>query len=366
MTAALDSQRLEILVLARLATRAKKALTTGSLTKALRPFLERRLSAVEQRSHIERTLERLIALDQVAARPLALTDGGRRRLREFFATDRDLDWQVLRKHYVSATALALTPTDKVRKRIADKDGLRAGILWRHHSLPQTAPPTLKQAVDALVWRQLGVDTDGPLTLARIRAHFLQQMLGQKRPLPGDKLTQLAAARAARSDGLGPDHLRLALARDWLFPDRPEALTQPESQQSQPPGTQPGESPAPGDGTETTTETTTATATAPSLSALAGEVAAIASAVHDDGRYGERKVFISAIWQRIRTRPIAHGLTLDSFKDLLMQANRADLLRLHRADLVSAMPAQHVADSETTHLSATFHFVESMSPRSRQR
>ena len=50
------------------------------------------------------------------------------------------------------------------------------------------------------------------------------------------------------------------------------------------------------------------------------------------------------------------LTLGEFKHRLVEANSQHLLHLSRADLVQAMDPQLVAESETTLLNATFHFV----------
>jgi hypothetical protein len=50
------------------------------------------------------------------------------------------------------------------------------------------------------------------------------------------------------------------------------------------------------------------------------------------------------------------LSLPEFKQRLIEANSQGLLHLSRADLVSAMDPQLVAESEAPHLNATFHFV----------
>lgn len=74
-----------------------------------------------------------------------------------------------------------------------------------------------------------------------------------------------------------------------------------------------------------------------------------------GRYGERKVFISELWQHLGG---SDWTSLETFKNHLTDANREGYMALHRADLVGAMDTETVAASETTYLNATFHFVES--------
>lgn len=334
MSVMLDRQKYDMLVMARLATDTKSRLTVGILRKALQPYVEQHLSTAEQRSYLAQSIVRLDARGDIVAKPLGLTDAGRARLRSFWGAKKTVTWQTLKKYYMTPKALALEPTDKVRKRIADKNGLRASILWRNHQLPQPAPPTLLQAVDALVWNELGIDEDGPLSLNKLRVHVLHRMLGTQRALSRNKLEQMAAARAVGSDGLKPDHLRLALVQTWLF--QRDASSAPE-----------------------TMPVTTPIA----LAQFARDVLEIAGGVHDDGRFGDRKVFISAIWDQIQHRTMYDSLTLASFKGYLLRANQADLLRLHRADLVPVMPMAHVLASETTYMNATFHFVESLPVRS---
>lgn len=73
------------------------------------------------------------------------------------------------------------------------------------------------------------------------------------------------------------------------------------------------------------------------------------------RFG-RKVFISALWQQLKTHPRFEGMTLAEFKRRLIEAHRAQLLTLARADFVAAMDSRAVAESEAVTDGATFHFV----------
>jgi CheY-like chemotaxis protein len=75
-----------------------------------------------------------------------------------------------------------------------------------------------------------------------------------------------------------------------------------------------------------------------------------------GRYGARKVFIAAIWRQLQGDPMFSGMTLEQFKQNLIQANRSANLVLARADLVGAMDRQEVAESEIEDRGATYHFV----------
>jgi len=73
-----------------------------------------------------------------------------------------------------------------------------------------------------------------------------------------------------------------------------------------------------------------------------------------GLWGDDRVFISAAWRRMCS--VGAGLTLEQFKVRLVEAAQAGMLRLSRADLVAAMPAETLAASEITQGGAVWHFV----------
>ena len=87
---------------------------------------------------------------------------------------------------------------------------------------------------------------------------------------------------------------------------------------------------------------------------AASVQRIAAAVPNEGRYDDDRVFISAAWRAARDANAS--ISLDQFKQRLVDANPEGLLRLHRADLVGAMDPTLVAESATTFMNATFHFI----------
>lgn len=79
----------------------------------------------------------------------------------------------------------------------------------------------------------------------------------------------------------------------------------------------------------------------------------AAKVKAPGRFGDRKVFVSALWQRVGN---TLGMSLDAFKQWLVVQHRAGVLQLARADLVAAMDPDLVAASEIRFGNATFHFL----------
>lgn len=96
-----------------------------------------------------------------------------------------------------------------------------------------------------------------------------------------------------------------------------------------------------------------------------------AAVDGTGRFGDRKVFVSALWATMCRldvaggEPVTEGCTIDHFKGWLFRSrilttdgsdNGAPLVVLARADLVAAMDPTLVATSEIRADGATFHFV----------
>jgi len=106
-------------------------------------------------------------------------------------------------------------------------------------------------------------------------------------------------------------------------------------------------------------------------AIADLVHRALAAVQDAGRFGDRKVFIAALWNRMLAieaqtgGTLAEGATLEHFKAWLVRSrlytsdgteHRAWLVVLSRADLVAAMDPALIAASETITDGAVFHFV----------
>jgi hypothetical protein len=77
----------------------------------------------------------------------------------------------------------------------------------------------------------------------------------------------------------------------------------------------------------------------------------------EGRWDGEKVFVNHVWRRLQVEGNADGLDLNSFKAHLLEANRQGLLRLSRADLVSAMPSDDVRESEIPSFGDVFHFIQ---------
>jgi hypothetical protein len=75
-----------------------------------------------------------------------------------------------------------------------------------------------------------------------------------------------------------------------------------------------------------------------------------------GRFGDDRLLINHAWRQYRRDQRPRGMTLQSFKLQLLEANRVRLLSLVCADMPSLLDQKDVRDSEIQYLSARFHFL----------
>jgi len=243
------------------------------------------------------------SLITVERRRATLTGEGRAAAAGFLGVaeiPRGLRWAKVQRELLPAKVLG-------EPRALDADQLRAAILRRQHRI---AGSSLSRVADALGWKLLGIDSEQPFS----RAAVLRALIGRELGVSSsdlDKTLGKLAARSVGSDDAKPDALRAALLRSWLAPSA---------------------APAPDD-----------------LPGFARRVLE-AARTSPTGRFGDNKVFISHVHRRLG------DAALDAFKRRLVEAHRAGLLALSRADLVEAMDPSDVAESETRWDQTTFHFI----------
>lgn len=75
---------------------------------------------------------------------------------------------------------------------------------------------------------------------------------------------------------------------------------------------------------------------------------------EEARFGDYKVFVSSAWESLRADGV--DITLDEFKQRLIEANQRRLLTLSRADMAYALDQSLVRPSEFEHMNSTFHFI----------
>jgi hypothetical protein len=315
------------LILVRLLAAAKKPPSLGDVRKSLAPLVEHRLSGPEWGRAFDEALNQLRAAGLVEPKRLSLTGAGRAKALIFLGVSSlppGATWKTLKDKYLIARALGTSlESPEVTNRLKDANGLRALVLKQRYGLTMVAP-SLTQAIDALAWKQLGVDSDKPFKAELVLQHLLSLPAGLK----SDSLRALIAGQSVQARNSKAEELRLAAIRRWLD----HAATAPAAPPP-PPG------PPPFDLPTFAARVVTAARDAPT------------------GHFGDNKTFIAHVRRQLTAEGRYRDLSDTAFKHHLVEANRAGLLRLSRADLVEAMDPADVRDSETSYLNATFHFVQ---------
>ncbi len=286
--------RLELVVLARLATVKRPTLVATSTLRFAPTTMDR---AAWTRT-IDAVVERLAPRDPKAELSRRLAPA---------------TWQRLADHLLPGLALGLAPNDKALQRLAGRDpwiaaiGARALGLWTAGS-----PPSLSAVCDAYAWKCLALPGRPKRCPPEVRALFLQREL-RSDPGSPDRLLRLFVARELGAPRPELRVIRDALVTHWLLG---KSLGAP---------------------------------------VFADDVRSAARSA-TTGTFGQRKVFISAVWEQLHRSGRWSTLTLEEFKRRLLDEHRAGSLELSRADLVAAMDGRLVADSETLANGASFHFI----------
>jgi len=348
------------LILVWLLTRPKRngEGTRSELGAALKSVLGHRWNTAEQIQVID---DEIVALER--ARSIEFPRKGRLKLTRrgrsaslaalgMEALPDEFDWRVAKSRYLYKRPLDLAPPPKKDKKkgAGDSAQLRAAVLAQHYQLDVGKAPTMLQVRDALAWRQLGIETSKPISLGAVLELLLNRMLGTKKPLPVDEVLEQLAARAAGARRVEAGELKDALLRRWLSDaEAVPGATQPE----EPRPRQNGDAAlTKSDGA--TNSVITDPAPPEDEKRFAERVLAAAQAL-ETGRFGDNKVFISHVFQRLADEGAVAGDT-ESFKARLVSAHVNGLLSLSRADMVEMMKPEDVDASATRYSGATFHFV----------
>lgn len=244
-----------------------------------------------------------------------VTDAGRARALQFLGIEKlppRANWRTVKAKYLVPNALGL-PSDSAEYAKADNsEKLAAFLLKRELGLPN-AGHTLTAVVDALICKALGHPNFTNLNA------LIRTKLGEE--LGGDPISKADAKKVLPRVRLNVTRVRAEDLYAAVLDGRLE---------------------------EEIDETFDLTDFANTVKSAARKC--------PTGRFGDNKVFISHVWDQLRDEPRFTPLGLGGFKAKLVEANRADLLTLSRADLVQLMDPADVRESETTYLTATFHFI----------
>jgi hypothetical protein len=325
---------LDTFVLVRLLDPGKTGITAAKLTTDLVPYFENYPDKNEFTSAIKSALQRLDARGAISTKqgktPKYLpAESGKNEALGFLGLNQlppKTTWAKLKNAYLPAKILGVPPTDAAAfKRVSSAGGLAAAIARNEHNLPLPAAPTAKQVEDALCWRELGVETDKPFTLAPVKKLLMNRTLEAGREFELTQARKLIAAKAVRAKRTDPNELRRALVVS--------SMTRNEGANAPP---QP-------------------VAPTADLETFAQQVLDIVRN-EKEKRYGPDKVFICHVYDTYRGKYAASDIDYDDFKKLLIEANRQRLLDLARADIASSWHPEEVVRSATKHLEQTFHFV----------
>lgn len=313
--------------------------------------------------------------------PRMLTDSGKRVLRNAFNLPRVPTWAQVRDKHLPSLALDVPPGSELAKKACTETAMMAAVLGARFGVRDAFTPAA--VCDALIASALGMPA-GRLTLGRIRAHVLlcgidRQAEDVPTPDAEDDAAKLAAWIACSTVGASGTQRKMAraLARRWVCGE-PHPLgensavptmgasapstaigvvspPQPPAGSPVPPARDGRTQPVAASGEPTRSAPSDARSMQPPAQNLLEVVRETIPRIGAEGRFGE-KVYVSAIWRTIERDRKAGDLSLDHFKRWLVRANRDGWLVLARADLIGAMDAKQVNESEINDRGATFHFV----------
>jgi hypothetical protein len=370
-------ERLETLILARLSSSGKPP-TEAMLAQALQRYAPATVTGPQWRELVAQALQELQRREIVTAeRGVARSDELVRRIGSHSAKR----WQRRFDQILPALALGLRSDDtRAHDRLKGRDAWSAAIAGRAFGVwTDGLPPSPSRVCDMLVWRELGLSGRPRSCPPEVRAYFLRDHVVADRGSPLQLLRQRAAQaiEAPRVDGSA---IVAGLVRMWLtgreVTPRLTTLTSPisptpshphvSSARLPPRELQAPQTPPLSRGSSARSIDHSASHTAhiapggePPLELLEPSLVATVRTVAEkarDGVFGDRKVFISSVWNALRAVPPWTALALDDFKAELIAAHRRQELVLARADLVAAMDPTLVASSETRTDGATFHFI----------
>jgi len=225
-------------------------------------------------------------------------------------------WSQLANTVLPALALGVEAGDtKTHAKLAGRDRWAAAIAGRVLGVwTGGAPPTLGALCDAYAWQQLGLTGTPKRCPPEVRAVFVQRYVDTQ-PAPADRLVRLVATTAIDALRSEARAMTDALVRCWLAGGTVGSRDE----------------------------------------SFAADVLRAANS-RDVVCFGDRKVFVASLWDRLIEQPAWASLSLDQLKSRLVAAHRAGRLVLARADLVAAMDPALVEASQIIADGASFHFV----------
>ncbi len=366
--ASLNAMR--VLVLARLV--CGDGATRAELAKDLAPLTSHRFSPAELRRAIDAELAGFVAqtLATESRNQIVLTATGMEVAQSAVsikssAKSRPLSWQQMRDIRLVAVALGGGGDTASRlQNLSRPDGLRAAILQKAFGMSFKGSPTparlrgalavvaLERAFGNKIKSGFGAGDGLSAKAGRLLA---SQLSAKPRDFGTDsRLIAALAAEQVGSHQSDADALRAAVLRGFAAKSatgpasaEPMATTvvpsvvQRAPVASVPPT--PAATPRP------------AAASRPDLKGFAAQVQ-IAARGRAEGWPGNRKAYISDVWQVLSDRRPEWGLTEIEFKGMLAEAHRTGFIVLANADLKDRQTIGRVQKSAITFKNTVLHFV----------
>ena len=278
-----------------------KAPARSQVVSDLRPLFAESLSGSETawKQLIAQTMTELFSLNCVndPVRKSEITDRGRDVLREFLRTDKlpeRKSWATIKKLVLAPIAFGEKPeSSKDMDRIGKADGFHAELLRHLFKLNLKAFPSLPLAISAVAAKH-GLHAKKP-TADSLREAFLRSWVASAGHQVFSIRTDASAANLPTAEDLD------------------------------------------------------------SLPVFASRIQQIARSLPGSQENG--KVFISKIWDFLKSSSDTKTLSRERFDEMLLQSNRAQLLSLCRADLSAGLNPDELKDSELLpEFGDKFHFV----------
>lgn len=303
-------------------------------------------------------------------RSLALTEAGGQALRNRLSLSRTPSWNEVRDVHLPSLSLNLRiGSPEASAAVKTWETVTIQVLSAELGIPRA--DSLNSVGDALILEALGL-SPGPMSIDRLRMGAFARRAGVPPKGTYEELAKRVVVSKLDARNSGKDALLPALTRRWLTSQADHSLeivaslSTPMSSSSTvnpPPVQQPISAKPASAKPESSTPiqvppapTTLPQATPNHEETLLKIVREVIPQVGAEGRFGMEKVFVSAIWRGVERDRRLGNYSFERFKKWLLTANRSGHLALARADLVSAMDAKLVSDSEIQDQGATFHFV----------
>ncbi len=272
-------------------------------------------------------------------------------------------WTEVRDQILVAKALGLeSESPQKLKGLARPAGLRALVLQAHYGLPlragqssarlrsELALVALERAFGNKIKARLGGHTGFSAKAARLLAG---QLSASPRDFGTDgRLIAALAAEAAGAVKTDEASLRLALLR--RLGARAIGVAEAAPKHS-PASAQTQARPVPRAANDTAPVAVRPLVSRPDLAEFSADVLEVAR-TRAEGWPGNRKAFISHVWQAIRARRPEWALSEIEFKCMLAEAHRAGCISLANADLRNKANLKELRDSAVAYKNTVWHFV----------